>query len=174
MRKVIDNFLPLDDLECLQSTLLGFNNGFPWQLSVVVTPDAILECDELNNWQLCHYFYNKGTSLSKNPTVTLITPLIERLQPETLIRVKANLNPRTDKINIHAYHTDIPNEQVTDLCKTAVFYVNTNDGYTIFEDDGEKVPSLANRLVMFDATQSHSGTTCTNEQFRCVININWI
>ena len=33
--------------------------------------------------------------------------------------------------------------------KTALFYLNTNDGYTKFES-GEIVETVANRLVIFD------------------------
>ena len=55
---------------------------------------------------------------------------------------------------------------------TAVFYVNTNNGYTIFES-GEKVSSVENRMVIFDSNILHTGTTCTDERVRCVLNFNY-
>ncbi len=56
---------------------------------------------------------------------------------------------------------------------TAIFYMNTNNGYTYFED-GTKVESVENRLVVFPSYFSHAGATCTDEQRRVVININYI
>ena len=51
--------------------------------------------------------------------------------------------------------------------------MNTNNGYTKFET-GEKVESVANRLVTFPNNMMHTGTTCTDEQYRCVMNIDYI
>lgn len=180
MRKVIDNFLDKPDFERLQQALLETDTGFPWFYSKVVTPGSDMECSEIDNWQLCHPFYDipKDKDFYRNnfyrtPTMDLILPILQKLEPKILIRVKANLNSRTHDIITHAYHTDVPADELAAVGKTAVFYVNTNNGYTIFED-GERVESVANRIVMFDATQKHSGTTCTDQQFRCVININWL
>ena len=55
--------------------------------------------------------------------------------------------------------------------KAAILYLNTNDGYTIIGD--EKVESIANRLLRFDATQMHHSTTCTDQQYRANINFNY-
>lgn len=56
-------------------------------------------------------------------------------------------------------------------CRTAVFYVNTNDGYTNIE--GEKVASVENRLVKFGALTKHTGSSTTDSQIRVVLNINY-
>ena len=47
-----------------------------------------------------------------------------------------------------------------------------NDGYTYFED-GKKIKSVENRLTKFDNITYHSGTTCTDNNKRVVININY-
>ena len=54
----------------------------------------------------------------------------------------------------------------------ALLFLNTNDGYTKFED-GTKVESIANRMVIFPTNIKHTGTTCTDQQSRIVLNINW-
>ena len=82
-------------------------------------------------------------------------------------RLKINLNPKAHKVFEHGYHIDINIPS-----KTAIFYLNTNDGYTAFET-GEKVESVANRLVVFDSNIKHTGTTCTNQKARLVLNINY-
>ena len=51
--------------------------------------------------------------------------------------------------------------------------MNTNNGYTLFED-GTKVDSIANRMVVFDGNTKHTGSTHTDDdRFRFVLNINF-
>ena len=63
-------------------------------------------------------------------------------------------------------------EKILSQITTSIFYVNTNNGYTKFED-GTKVESVANRLVSFPANKKHTGTSCTDEKTRVVINFNY-
>jgi hypothetical protein len=58
-------------------------------------------------------------------------------------------------------------------CTTAIYYANTCDGYTEFED-GTIVESVQNRFVAFPSRMKHTGTTCTNAKSRVVINFNYI
>ena len=68
---------------------------------------------------------------------------------------------------------DINEERVIDSNpKTAIFYINTNNGYTLFED-GTKVESVENRICIFPYYMKHTGTTCTDKNQRVVININY-
>ena len=57
-------------------------------------------------------------------------------------------------------------------CKVAIYYVNTNNGYTLFKNN-KKVMSEKNKLVIFDANTEHASTTCTNQDYRIVINFNY-
>ena len=57
-------------------------------------------------------------------------------------------------------------------CNTAVFYLNTNNGKTIFENK-EEVESKKNRIVIFSSKLKHAATTHTDEKIRTVININY-
>ena len=54
---------------------------------------------------------------------------------------------------------------------TAVYYINSCNGYTYFED-GYKVKSVANRIVIFPRDTQHSGTT-SSDSYRQVINFNY-
>ena len=84
-----------------------------------------------------------------------------------LTRIKANLNPRT-LFNIKAgYHYDYKD------IMTAVYYINTNNGWTTFKKGG-RVKSVANRIVVFDSNLLHSGVSCTNEKIRMVVNFNYV
>jgi hypothetical protein len=51
--------------------------------------------------------------------------------------------------------------------------MNTNNGYTEFED-GTKVESVANRIVTFPSVTKHRAVSQTDEQRRVVINFNYL
>ena len=148
------------------------NGGYyqvPWLWGDEVVPDSSVHvCDKLDNWQLYNVIYNRSEVFDKVCWETLI-PLLEdkRLDLRSVVRIKANLNPRHTEIVKHGYHVDVPFE-----CTTAIFYVNSNDGRTEF-NDGQVIESKANRLITFPSTKIHSGTTCTNEKRRVVINFNY-
>ena len=79
---------------------------------------------------------------------------------------KANLNPPSNTLVEYNKHTDQKFK-----CKAAIYYVNSNDGYTIIGD--QKIESKANRIVFFDADVPHSGTNSTDCKNRMVINFNY-
>ena len=56
--------------------------------------------------------------------------------------------------------------------KTSTYYINTNNGWTEFEDGG-KVESVANRMLVFDSNLVHGGVSCTDEKTRILINFNY-
>ena len=85
------------------------------------------------------------------------------------MRVKANLQTYTPELVINDWHTDMDYGN-----KTAIYYVNTCDGYTEFEETGQKVESIRNRIVIFDGSMRHRGTTTTNSKIRMLINFNYI
>ena len=70
---------------------------------------------------------------------------------------------------IGGYHID----QSFNNAKTAIYYVNSNNGWTEFET-GEVVNSVANRIVIFDSNIKHVGYSCTDEKTRVVLNINYL
>jgi len=99
--------------------------------------------------------------------IDAIMPILKKMDIKALLRIKINFFTKTEKIQKHSPHIDFPYE-----CKTALFYVNDNDGYTGFAD-GTKIPSKGNSLVHFDAGIPHYSTTCTDENLRCNINFNY-
>ena len=90
------------------------------------------------------------------------------INPSDLVRVKANLYLRTDEIVHNDNHIDYEFEHTA-----AILYVKTNDGLTILED-GTECESIANRLLLFDASKPHHSTSCTDQKRRVNININYI
>jgi len=158
MFKVIDNYLNNDDYLRLKTIMES--NDFPWFYI-----DRRVSTDEgLFKSQFSHHFYIHNNVNSEY--FTYLKPILDKLEPLSLIRIKANLNPPSEKLVECAYHTD-----QNFKCKAAIYYVNDNDGYTIIGK--EKILSKKNRIVLFNAYQKHLGTNSTNCNNRMVINFNY-
>ena len=166
--QVIDNFLDQKDFDIIKKTLLG--NNFPWFKTDLVV-DSSTGIDNNYNWQLFHIFYNNPAESSGY--LEFLRPLIVKISPAILCKVKANLNPSSERLIEHGYHVDSKIKTLTELLTTSIYYLNTNNGYTVF-DDGTKIKSIENRLVSFPASVFHTGTNCTDEKYRAVINLNYI
>ena len=169
--KIIDNVLPKSVADKIAEDLL-FDARFPWYYNSSVdypknSPEDIKN-DNLNNYQFTHTFYQ---NYNITGLFSIVAPIVNYLNPESILSIKANLNPRTETRNPFNFHTDFESKS-TDR-KTAIYYVNSNDGVTIFED-GTEIESIANRLLIFDQKTYHTGTTCTNQKIRCLINLNYI
>ena len=114
--------------------------------------------------QFCHVLYAHFAPCSHIWSV--LEPIHPVMKPHAYLRVKANLQPKAEKIIQNNFHIDFAN------CITSIFYLNSNNGYTLFED-GTKIDSVANRLITFDSNLKHTGTTCTDQPTRMVINFNY-
>lgn len=159
-----DNFLDNKDFEEIQRLLTS--HMLPWYLN----PGVSYEGD--GNIQMIHGFYNHGRPSSE--FFDNLVPLINKMNIFSILRVKANFLHRTDKVIEYGYHVDIDNTPEDVNQKTAIYYINTNNGYTKFKT-GEIVESVANRLVTFPSHLEHMGSTNTcNEPYRIVLNINYI
>ena len=167
--QVFDNFLSEEDFEGLKQI---FDRSIPWTFSKVLEIDDDLICDQKYNYQYVHGVYIKQEPVSRYFDNTI--PFLTKLKARALVRCKVNSICREEEIVIHGFHTDIeyPEEHPTGLdgMKTAILYLNTNNGFTCFED-GTKIESVANRCVIFPAHYKHSGTTCTDSVRRLALNV---
>jgi hypothetical protein len=167
-RQIINNFLPREEFLAIKSAIL--NEQFPWVLHDKSYPGET-GCEDRFNLQFVHVFYQSPNISSQQ--LNVVNPIIKRLQHQLFIRAKANITAAAENIQVYGHHIDLPDD-LAKISKTAIFYLNTNDGYTIFEKDGEKIDSLENRMLIFDSAERHSGTNCTNQKYRAVINFNFI
>ena len=173
--KIIDNFLPENEFKNLYKNLT--DPLFPWYITQVINNEYNHELlvDPIDNYQFCHHFYYpvyQGKSPQVCQGINCLDPILKRLDCISLARIKANCLPRTSSIIRHGFHVDaILKTSIKDF-KASIFYVNTNNGYTEFED-GTRIESISNRLVTFPIHLRHTGTTCTDKPFRVVINFNY-
>ena len=72
--------------------------------------------------QFIHVFYADNIARS---FYNLINPLVVKLKPKSLQRIKANLNVKTNTIIETGEHTDMADDRFT----SAVLFVNDNNGY---------------------------------------------
>ena len=162
--QVYKNFIDqvrFDDLVAIMSS-----PQFAWYYNPVLDKED-LDPNVKQNFQYTHTFFNFNRVQSEY--FDLLTPIFIKIKPIALVRVKANLLLNTDKIVEHGMHVDFKNPKVT----TGIFYINTNNGYTKFED-GKKIKSIQNQYIEFDSQLKHTGTSCTDAEKRLVINFNYI
>ena len=113
-----------------------------------------------------HTFYNEN-GINSNFYEKIVIPFIEKLKIKRLFRAKLNLYTKTNKEIIHGFHTDREDDHMV-----ALFYFNKNNGHTLFRKD--KVKPEDNKIVMFDGSLEHTSTSCTDEDYRITLNINYV
>jgi hypothetical protein len=153
---VIDNLLDQADYNNLSSAVL--DQGFPWYFSASKVED--------NHPQFVHTFvYNSAVT---SDYIKYLDPIFKKLNVKRLFRVKLNYTSKTSEIINYAFHQD-----VNIACKTAVYYINTNNGYTRIKD-GKDIDSKANRIAIFNSSLEHAGSSCTDQNYRIILNINYL
>ena len=170
-----ESFLPVGEFEKIQSVVMG--SQFPWYKQ---------ECGVSANvdkggdgFQFTHQLVNVDGGTT--PYNHFFGNLYRSLGMKRLFRSKLNLLYRTEEIHeFKPFHVDLSENNPP--WTTAILYMNTNNGYTLFED-GTKVDSVANRLVEFEGHTFHTGSTHTigtpcheydKGRFRVVLNINFL
>ena len=150
-----ESFISEDHLDVLIKLIQGIH--FPWYINEIELGDSRFK-------QFCHIFYVDG---KRNSDFTkFIEPILNNINYKYLRRVKLNLIPQTNKIIEHPFHTDGDDNKLT----TSLLYLNDNNGYTKFKNK-KIIKSKRNRLVTFPSNMLHHGTSCSNKEFRIVLNI---
>ena len=157
--KIIDDFLPARDFINLQTIV--YSREFDWYYIKDIND---LEPKDSLGIYFVHMAFQSGRASRYMHTFSSI---LARLEIRSLIRIKVNLYPRTSTIEVHAPHVDEGFSHTG-----AIFYLNTNNGKTILEDNTE-IDSVANRILLFDASQKHSSTSTTDSKARFNVNINY-
>jgi len=161
MIKIIDNFYGDMVSNAIQKGMLSLD--FPWFFC-----ENIVSKSPTNNFQFTHVFYKEGEPKTDFYTDLVTLGVLKKLEIAALVKIKANFQSKTESIIKNPLHVDhsFPN------CLTAIYYVNTNNGFTYFED-GKVVESVKDRMVIFSSNMLHGGTTCSDKKYRCVINFNF-
>jgi hypothetical protein len=155
--KIIDNFLPDNDFKKIQETFMSDN--FPYYFN-----NTVVDEKDTKNFYFVHTLYDQN--VVNSDFFKTIDPLLNKLNILFLRRAKVNCYTKTEKLIKHKAHKDLPMPH-----EGAILSLNTCNGGTYV---GKKfIKSVANRVLLFDPSVSHSSTNCTNQQARFNININW-
>jgi len=164
--KVIDNFLTKEEHQEIYKELSGNTGFFPWYYTDWVNDEK----DPKENFQFCHQFFHYLPKIQISQHYYLVEPIIHKLKMTAIMKIKANLLLKTKKHVAFPYHTDFPWKH---KWWTAIYYVNSNNGKTLFEKNKKNVTSKENRLLIFDGRLKHTGTTPTDSKTRVAINFNF-
>lgn len=162
--KIIPNYIKNEELEQnVKSFLMGDRFDYYYQDSVALNDDP-----SDPNFFFCHTMFNEGGNRQSNAFIPIMMPLLGGLNFEILYRAKVNCYPRFSEhiqTGMHVDMNDTPH-------KVGLYSVNTNNGYTLFED-GTKVESVENQMVIFDGHLKHCSVGQTDEKVRVNVNINF-
>ena len=158
MIEIIDNFLPEEEFKSIQSFMMG--GEFRW---FYCEGRTYSDDDEFH---MVHMFFQPEVG-GNSEHLPIWNTFMNKVGAKKCERIKANLTFKTPTIETSPFHTDFAD------MKTSVFYINTNNGYTEFEN-GVRVNSVANRVCIFNSNLNHRGVTHTEgDQQRIVVNFNY-
>jgi len=164
--KVIDNFLDDQTFHQIQNAIVN-NCYFPWFIC-----NGVSNVDSDDGYYFFHMFYYSHEPCGES--CKIVEPILNKINPTALIKIKANFYPTTKDIIHHEFHVDVGNVNDEPISHNGcILYLNTNNGKTIFKN-GDKIDSVANRALFFDPSIPHQSTTCTDDKIgRFNINFNY-
>ena len=152
---IYKNFIDKDHCNKINNVILGLD--FPWfYLKHQTAKDSSF---------MGHCFY-KDNKINSS-FYYLVEPILNKLNPTKIINIRSALclkRPMTS-----AWHCDFKDSASKN--KVAVYYVNTNNGYTIFKN--KKIKSEKNKIAIFDGNMKHKVKYQTDKDTRIVINVNY-
>jgi len=161
--QVTDNFLQKEYYEHLYNIIT--DTQFPWMYQNRVANHSENPEANLNHYYFVHSLFHDYKIESR--FYEEFIHLFKVLDVQFLHRARVLMFVNQGEQHIHDTHID---HKVH--CKTALIYMNSNDGFTQFED-GERVESIKNRLLIFDGSVPHSSSTATDTKERMLLSVTY-
>jgi hypothetical protein len=158
--KIIHNLLEPSVFKEIQTIV--FSNDFP-----LYYQSEVGKISDKSDFYFSHLFYVDDKQNSDFMSL-IVNPILDKLKPKKLIRVKLNCYTKKEKHIQTAYHRDLEYPH-----KVALFSLNTCNGYTYFKKSKKKVYSVENDCVLFNGLLEHCSVNQTDENLRINININY-
>jgi len=157
--KIINNFIQDKEIfEGIKNLLMSYT--FPYYYYNHVAHE-----NDRSDYFFAHILFDKDQQHSKYFN-KITMPILGRLDFNYLIRAKVNCYTKKHEQIITEMHTDTPQKHMV-----ALFSINNNNGYTLFEN-GDKILSVENQLVIFDGHLKHCSVAQTDKNIRVNINID--
>ena len=158
--KTFEKFLHDDDFYPLRDRLLSDDfNWFHREKQVAWDTQPFID-------YFTHSIYNNHEITSDY--YHLIIPFLKKMNVRAIISIRVNLVTMKHERVVSDFHIDYEYKD----SKTAIYYLNTNNGYTEFED-GTKINCDENKLVVFNSQIKHRLASQTDKTKRVVINFNY-
>tara|TARA_R100000664_G_C2660572_1_gene76975 strand:- start:77 stop:565 length:489 start_codon:yes stop_codon:yes gene_type:complete len=157
MFNIFTNFLEQETLQNIKKEI----EGMPWFFCNITGHK-----DDKSNFHFYHILFQDNKVDSDKYFNTILMPVLGKLNFKYLHRAKLNLYTKQDKQIKTSYHIDCNMEHTV-----ALFSLNTNNGYTEFEN-GKKIKSEENNLVIFPGYLKHRSVNQTDKNTRINLNIN--
>ena len=186
--QVIDDFLPVDLFKAIAEPLMMGPNYVVMPCTAKLTEDdgsigTYGEDDDLAKSQKMHEYMMQQILVSKYSTMQQVSDLWMMLSEEfrtlqikldikTLWMARVNVTTGQSENFVGSFHSDNHKHHKRNYMQVAIYYLNTNNGGTKFED-GTFVKSKANRIVIFPRHIEHAGVWCTDRKLRFVMNLNY-
>jgi hypothetical protein len=186
--RVIDDFLPRDKFveiadACMRSPLYTCMPMTAFTAEDDGSIETFGESDEMAKDKKMHECMMQQTLVVKFQNSQNVSDmwmylseqfraLTIQLNVKTLWMARVNVTMAASENFVGDFHVDLHNHPRRDFMQSAIYYFNTNNGGTKFEE-GTFVQSKANRMVVFPMTMPHAGVWCTNRKLRYVMNINF-
>ena len=156
--KIINKALSKEKYEHTYEVMNSTN--FPWYYS-----DSSVDGDNVSYFS--HLFIAFGKSNSD--FTYLVEPFYSLMKPSKLLHIRANLTVSKTKVFKTPFHKD--HHKQDPKHRTAIYYLNNNNGYTEFKD--EKIKCVENKLIIFNSETKHKAVAQTDTDTRIVINFNY-
>lgn len=172
--EVFDDILTGDEILGIERVMR--QPFFPWYMQEYTAAGSCNDQRYQDVPFLSHTFINQGNESSfSGMAKDIVKKFSERSCLEFTVIDRA-IGAATIKSNVKYTtppHVDIPIDH-----RVLLYYVNGSDGQTILykkDTDFEelaRVDCKAGRFLLFDGSYYHSALTCTNNNYRIIINFN--
>lgn len=162
--KVIDNLLDQKTFSEVKQLVMSSDVGWHFTSGSVHQNDGDV--------QFFHPLYMAPRQYEHFGKICL--PILQKLDGFIiLLRAKMNMSLQKNEVSKKGMHVDIEDaKQYYNVMKTSIFYFNTTNGPTFF-NDGTKVDCVENRLITFPMGTLHCGSYASDAERRVVLNLNW-
>lgn len=168
--KILDNALNENSFKNLQKHF--FSSDINWYYN-----NTTVDNEEDETYYFSHWMYKEHQIKSDifYDIYNLFNPILDL---RSVFAIKANLTLKRSEKLFTSWHTDVQpyalfNGETVNF-KTAIFYLNTNNGSTFLDKENKyEVKAIANRLVVFDASVFHCNEYQSDTKERVVLNFNY-
>ena len=155
--KIIDNFLEEKIYENIENIIMSAD--FPWYFQKTMTGK--------DSSFFSHSIYKQHMVTSS--FYEIMSPFLIKMRCNALSEIRLNLTVNKNIHEFSKWHVDRFYK-----CFTSIFYVNTNNGYTLLDEEEKiKIESVKNRMLIFDSQIKHVAVSQTDTERRVVINFNY-